>query len=167
MADLDWLNGYSGQTTAELLSLEGRFRTDSIVLAFEQAIAKKAMRSGPDGLTPVERTVLAVEALEREVNGDGYIGFFTNTPQYAADVVPSLEAIGRPDVAELTRRAIDALDVAGDVAAQSVLAAVEEVDDDRVDHLNACDSRYYESAGDLADPLLAYIRSNADLITIP
>ncbi len=44
MGDLEWLNGHSGQGTAELLALEGRFRTDSLVLAFEEAISGKATR---------------------------------------------------------------------------------------------------------------------------
>src|ERR1700692_2235333 len=41
-----WLDGYSGQTAVELLSLEGKYRTDSLVLAFEAAIRQKANREG-------------------------------------------------------------------------------------------------------------------------
>ena len=167
MGDLNWLNGYGGETTMDLLGLEGRFRADSIVLVFEQAISQKATRSGGDRLTWAERTVLAVEALEREVNSDGYLGFFANAPEHVPEVVASLEGIGRPDVAELTTRAIDALGISGPVTEQSVVAAVEAEDDERDDRLNACDNEYYESAGDLADPLLAFIRSNADQISVP
>jgi hypothetical protein len=32
VSNLDWLEGYSGQTVYQLLSLEGRYRTDSLVL---------------------------------------------------------------------------------------------------------------------------------------
>ena len=167
MGDRDWLNGYSGQRTAELLALEGRFRTDSLVLAFEDAISRKAARIGSDRLTTAEQTVLAVEALEREVNSDGYIGLFTNAPEQVPHVVASLEAIGRADVAQLTRRAIEALRIDEPLTEETVVSAADEEDDDRDDRLNECDSRYYESAGDLADPLLAFIRSNADQITIP
>jgi hypothetical protein len=39
MYDLKWLEGYSGQTTEELIALEGEYRIDSLVLAFEQALA--------------------------------------------------------------------------------------------------------------------------------
>ena len=46
MTELDWLEGYAGQTTEELLALEGRYRTDSIVLALEQALERKAASAG-------------------------------------------------------------------------------------------------------------------------
>ena len=59
MGGTNWLDGYSGQTTDELIALEGEYRTDSLVLAFEQALMAK------DELTDEEKVVLAVEALER------------------------------------------------------------------------------------------------------
>src|SRR5712692_6395503 len=42
MTDLKWLEKYSGQTVEQLLSLEGEYRTDSVIIAFEQAIGQKA-----------------------------------------------------------------------------------------------------------------------------
>ncbi len=74
-----WLEGYSGQSVEQLLSLQGEYRTDSLVLAFEQAIRQKAEREGMQSLTVEERIVLAVEALEREVNNGGYDQFFANS----------------------------------------------------------------------------------------
>ena len=75
----EWLDGYSGQTVEQLLSLEGKCRTDSLVLAFEQAISQKA-ESANQGLTNPEHIVLAVEALEREVNNGGYDQFRGSLP---------------------------------------------------------------------------------------
>ena len=46
MPDLLWLDNYSGETTDELLAMEGRYRTDSLVLVFEQALEQKAAREG-------------------------------------------------------------------------------------------------------------------------
>ena len=66
MADA-FLEGYEGQSTEELLGLEGEYRLDSLVLAFEQAIQGKA----PDSISTEESYVLAVEGLEREVNNGG------------------------------------------------------------------------------------------------
>ena len=54
-----WLDACDGQTTERLLALEGEYRTDSLVLAFEQAIQNKA-NSRP--ISKEERYVLAVEA---------------------------------------------------------------------------------------------------------
>lgn len=72
MAGSQWLQGYSSQTVDDLLALEQSHRIDSLVLAFEEAIDQKAAREGEHKLTDVERTILAIEALEREVNNGGY-----------------------------------------------------------------------------------------------
>src|SRR5258708_24654240 len=76
-SDLQWLDRYSGQTVEQLLALQGKFRTASLVLAFEQAIVQKAAREARHRLTDGERVVLALEALEREVNNGGNAHFFT------------------------------------------------------------------------------------------
>jgi len=44
MADLIWLDGYSGETTEQLLALERTHRIDSLILAFEQALGQKETR---------------------------------------------------------------------------------------------------------------------------
>jgi hypothetical protein len=82
-----WLGGYSGQSVEELLSLEVTHRCDSLVLAFEEAIGQKAQRDGVRGLTTEERVVLAVEALEREVNNGGYDQFFINASREFAPTI--------------------------------------------------------------------------------
>ena len=74
VADLPWFDGYSGQSVDELLSLKGRYRTDSIVVAFEQALSQKSAKRGDSALRTEELAVLAIEALEREVNNGGYRG---------------------------------------------------------------------------------------------
>ena len=87
----EWLDGYSGQSVEQLLSLEGKSRTDSLVLAFEQAISQRAEGADNQGLTNTEHVVLAVEALEREVNNGGYHQFFTNSSrEFAPTIVDSL-----------------------------------------------------------------------------
>jgi Domain of unknown function (DUF4375) len=109
---LEWLSGYSGQTTEELVSLAGKCRTDSLVLAFEQAIDQKEFKRGKNRITPAERIVQAVEALEREVNDGGYSQFFTNSSrEFAPIIVESLHSIGCTQVAIVTEMATSALDV--------------------------------------------------------
>jgi hypothetical protein len=82
-----WLDGYAGQTTDELIGLADTYRIDSVVLAFEEALAAKAERLGTASLTPAERVVLVVEAVEREVNNDGIDGLFFNPSKvYAPDL---------------------------------------------------------------------------------
>ena len=166
MSDAAWLDGYTGQTTEELLALDGTYRTDSIALAFEGAIEQKATRIGVAALTEPERTVLAIEALEREVNSDGFLGLFTTRADIVPLLVDSLRAIGRDDVATITQRAVDVLGV-DPLTTEGVEAAVDDDDEQRDEHLNAVDEAYYASAGDLAAPLLAYIRAHQSDIVIP
>src|SRR5437879_4032538 len=107
MQDLQWLDGYSGETIDELIALEGKYRTDSLVLAFEQAMDQKAARVGQDKLTLEERVILAIEALEREVNNGGYDQFFVNlSREYAPIIVDALRRIGCPRTAEITQKAL-------------------------------------------------------------
>src|SRR2546421_12023246 len=86
MSELQWLDGYSGQTVQQLIALERDYRIDSLVLAFEQAMDQKAARVGYENLTDAERTILAVEALEREVNNGGYGQFFVNSSREYAPI---------------------------------------------------------------------------------
>lgn len=163
----DWLDGYAGQTTAELLALEGRFRTDSIVVAVREAIEQKAARIGDASLTAAERTVLDCGTFEDAVNGDGFVGLFTDRAEVVSTLVDSLLAIGRPEVADLVRRAIDALDVRGPLTAEAVEAAVDADDEAVTERLHELDQAYYALAIDLADPLLAFIRAHPDQVVLP
>ncbi len=162
-----WLQGYDGQTTAELIELEGSHRLDSLVLAFEQALEQKVASDGLAIRSEPERVILAVEAIEREVNNGGYDQLFRNpskdlTPYF----VSSLQAIGCPVVARVTDRAIKALKLPGPVTAESIDAVMAKDDERRDARLEKCDEEYFEGAGDLAGPLFAYIKANADRISL-
>lgn len=162
-----WLDGYSGQTTDELIRLQGEYRTDSLVLAFEQAIDQKADRIGQDRLTAEEKVVLAIEALEREVNNGGYDQFFINSSkEHTPIVVDALNRIGCADAALLTRQAIDALGIEGQVTVEAIDRVMDDDSDERDERLGECDERYYEVVGDLAGPLLEFIKRNKDKITV-
>jgi hypothetical protein len=167
MSQPRWLEGYKGQTTDELIAFAGAYRTDSIVLAFEQGIAARVARNGAEQLTAAERVVLAVEALEREVNSGGFEGLFAVESEQVPHLASSLSAIGRDDVADLTRSAIASLGIDGPLTPDAIKAAIDEEDDDRDDPLDAYDEIYYATAGDLADPLFAYISANRAQITLP
>jgi hypothetical protein len=168
--DLPFLERWAGRSTQQLLELEGRYRTDSIVGAFEQALDAKAAASGDDALADPERVVLDVEALEREVNSGGFDGLFRWAPDRVPTLATSLEMIGRGDAAALAGEAIRAIGLTPPVTEDAIRAA-RRVDDDGTtagdDALDALDQRYYESIGDLSEDLLAYIQANSDQITLP
>lgn len=162
-----WFEAYAGQTTDELLALEAGYRIDSLVLAFEQAIQQK---TGP--LSTQERFVLAVEALEREVNNGGYSQFFVNSSNEFVDViVGALHAIGCPKVAGITQAAIAALGVVGELtpekAESRASAAIVGENQQLHDALESCDTQFYANDEPIADRLFEWIRVNKAAILSP
>lgn len=167
MIELKWLDTYSGQTTDELFALAGEYRPDSLVLVFEQALGLKAERVGVEGLSEEELIILAVEALEREVNNGGYSQFFYNSSkEYTPVVVDALNRIGCPETAKLTRKAIDVLNIDEPISVDAIDNVMEQEDEDRDEKLWKCDDRYYETAEDLAGNLLEFIKDNSVKIVL-
>ncbi len=161
-----WLDAYSGQTTSQLLGLEHEFRVASLILGFEQAIDQKAAREGNDHLTKEEFMVLAIEALEREVNNGGYRQFFINSSrQYTPTIVDSLLRIGCPRTAEITRMAIDALKLSN-LTGDQIDVAMAKADRERDKTLNACDKLYFSEAEPVADRLFAFIKAHQNLFPL-
>ena len=157
-ADLPFLNAYDGQSTDELIALEGEYRIDSIVLAFEAALDDK------EDLSEAERVILAVEAIEREVNNGGFSQFFINSSlSMAPYIVNAFKSIGCPQTAALCKQAVTLLGV-GDLHDED---AVEEagyaIDDDEGlgEQFNALDEKYYEGAEEpLAVKLFEFIKAH-------
>ncbi|MGA9721306.1 MAG: DUF4375 domain-containing protein [Candidatus Binatus sp.] len=167
MSDLKFLKEYSGQTVEQLLSLEGEYRIDSLVLAFEQALDQRMAREGRDSLSlgGEEQVILAIEALEREVNNGGYSLFFENsTRELAPIIVRALVRIGCPRTAEITQRALDALHLPI-LSVEAIEAAVAS-DNVSEEDLNECDNSYYRSGEDIAGQLFAFIKRYGDAITL-
>ena len=154
----EFLAGYSGQTTDELIALASNYRIDSIVLAFEQALDQRSLARE---LTVEESLILAIEALEREVNNGGYLQFFENSSrEYTATIVRALEAISCPQVAALTQRAIDSLEIDGEITEAAVEAAIEAREDDISESLDALDSEYFQLSESIGDRLFEFIKAH-------
>ncbi len=153
-----WFEVYDGETTDELLALEGTHRIDSLVLAFEEAIQRKAA-SGP--ISREERYVLAIEGLEREVNNGGYSQFFLNSSREFVDVIEeALLAISCPRTAAITGSAIRALGLGPELSPEKAERVILDDDDSVREALDDCDGRYYENDEAIADNLFAWIRQN-------
>ena len=134
----EFLDNYSGQTTDELIAMKEEYRIDSLVLAFEQAIQEKSESE----LSERERYILAIEAMEREVNNGGWQQFFENTDNEYNDSLPvALDAIGCPETAQLAREAIDANHLGSD--------------------LDDFDAKYYALTESIEVKLFEYIEKNA------
>lgn len=166
MPDLPCLDGYDGQSTDELIALEGMYRTDSIVLAFEQAMDQKAARLGDGALSDEERIILVIEALEREVNNGGYELFFGNlSREYASTIVDDLREIGCPKTAEVTQKALRV--VQEDPMTEEELTNFSWTENEGLHTaLNDCDSLYFALGEDIAERLFAFIKSNRSRIEL-
>jgi hypothetical protein len=160
MGDLKFLQSYSGESVEQLLALATTHRVDSLVLVFEQAVEQKAAQTGYQ-LSHVEHAILAVGALEREVNNGGYSQFFLNSSNaFVPATANTLDEIGCPKTAEITRKAIGALSVGGTLTPFNVETAMNEVNDARDARLDQCDQAYYRSGENIAASLFAYIAKN-------
>ena len=162
-----FFDSYSGQTTDELINLEKAYRTDSIVLAFEQALDQKYFKVGKAGLSAEEIVVLAIEGLEREVNNGGYEQYFINSSkEYAHDIIGALNSIGSKTGAEITQQALNILDIKGEITEAEIDRIMEQENDEREDGLSECDTRYYQEVGDLSDELFTFICANKEKIVL-
>ena len=168
MAATRFLQGYAGQGVDELIALAGEYRVDSLVLAFEQALRERADRDGLAALGEAEVTILAVEALEREVNNGGYHQFFLNTPAYAPVIVASLQRIGCPKTAAISAEAVSMLGLRAPFGADDVDRAIQG--DDGATLVTTlgerCDAAYFDNDEPIADRLFAYIGANRESVRV-
>ena len=159
-SDAPFLKSYDGQSTDELIALEGQFRIDSIVLAFEAAL------DGKDELSSAERVVLSVEAIEREVNNGGFNQFFVNSSgDFAPYIVDSFNLIGCPQTAQLCQAAIDLLGIEDLFDVDAMEEAACDADDNLMERFNALDAVYYAGAEEpIANKLFEFIKKNSSEI---
>jgi hypothetical protein len=159
VTDLEFLKEYSGESSDELLGYEGRYRIDSLVLAFEQAIQAKKGRE--HRLAPEEEVVLAVEAMERQVNNGGWDQFFRNSSKtYAPILVDALVQIGCANCARITRDAIAALCIDGDLTEEAIDRVMAEDSAARDERLDQCDEAYYANREDIGGRLFEFLKAN-------
>lgn len=153
-----FLEGYSGQSTHQLIALSADYRTDSLVLAFEQAIEQK--RAKNKKLSLPESDILAIEAMEREVNNGGYHQFFVNSSrEHARNLPASLERIGCPVAAKIAADALGALKIAGEATEAKIETALKRLGAKAPTDLRRLDERYFENKEPIADKLFAYIQA--------
>ena len=160
-----FLDEYTGQSIDDLISLQTTHRIDSLVSALESALDSKK-DSGKD-MSEVEMTILAVEALDREVNNGGFSQFFYNSSvEYTPIIVDSLKAIGCNEIAELTKKAIDLLGL--DALDPDVIEERMDPDDEELEEaLGELDDIYYSEINDApAYALFEFIKSHRDKITL-
>ena len=166
MKRTDSFVAYSGETTTELLAYPARGQCDSLVRAFEEGLRRKVSRTGQRALSQEERTILAVRALDREVNNGGYHQFFCNSSKrFAPEIVQSLSRIGCRRTAKITQRAINALRAAPLTVAR-IEAAMRKTNEERDRELERCDERFYRTPQGIPCRLYAFIKAKSERIKL-
>ncbi|MEI6233534.1 MAG: DMP19 family protein [Planctomycetota bacterium] len=159
-----FLDSYGGQTIQQLIAMKDSHRIDSLVLAVEQALGSKS----ESDLSEPERVVLAVEAMEREVNNGGYYQFFSNSSrEFTPFLVHALKLIGCPKVAVISTDAIAVLGLPDQFDTDAVEQIASELSNESREKLDECDSRYYANDESIEQHLFAYIEEHQHKIQIP
>lgn len=163
----EWFENEGNLGVAEIVKLEGSFLAASLVAAVDAVLAAKA-KSGA-AMNEAQSTVLAVEALEREVNNGGFAKFFGSSAwNHVPFLVKSLERVGSREAVRLAKEAVSLLKIPAaahdDPAAlfssiQSALARHEvEI------RLNDLDSDFYVLEEDLPRLVWNYVKKNVEVL---
>jgi hypothetical protein len=163
MPELPWLEGYSGQAVDDLIALEGKYRTDSLVLVFEQALDQKWARDGVEKMSEEELIVLAIEAMEREVNNGGWGQFFVNSSEFAPAIVNALQRIGCPKTATIAQKAVKTVEKSP-ITEEEIENGTWEECEERQEGLGECDNLYFERPENIEESLFAFIKANRSKI---
>jgi uncharacterized protein DUF4375 len=78
-------------------------------------------------------------------------------------IVQALARIGSSKTAEITQRAIDALNLQT-LSVEAIDAAM--AGEESEEGLNECDDSYYEAGEDIASQLFAFIKTNKDAVAL-
>jgi UDP-N-acetylmuramoylalanine-D-glutamate ligase len=153
----------AGKSVDELLVITNGNEIE-FIQALEMAIQQKAERVGVDDMTEEEIIVLAVEALEREVNNGGYSQFFANSSrEYTPIIVHALLRIGCSKTAEITKSAIAAAGFQG-LAPMALAEALNTYSGADNEELDECDQLYYSSGENIGGQLIDFVKANKNTI---
>lgn len=162
-----FLNEYAGQSLDQLLLMVEHYRLDSIIVAIDAALVKKCDRVGFAKMSPDEVVVLAVEAIERDVNSDGFTGFFGWSSELVAFAVDALTRIGCIKTAAIARDAILAAGIEGAISKELIDSMMDRVDVVRDQRLDELDNRFFLYEEDIERHLFAFISKHRTTISIP
>jgi hypothetical protein len=166
----------AGKSVDELLALVNGNEIE-FIQSLEMALQQKSEKAGDDDLSEEEIIVLAIEALEREVNSGGYSQFFVNSSrEFTPIIVHALLRIDCPKTAEITKNAIKAVGFEG-LAPIALAAALESFSEefesrnsqnqaiDAIEKkLDECDQQYYRSGEDIGSKLIEFVKANKNTI---
>jgi Domain of unknown function (DUF4375) len=151
---------------AEILQIEDDTK---FAIAMSDLVFSREAAVGYDRLTPPERVVFCLDALEREVNNGGFAQFFENSAgDHALETIEALRTLGAPRVAGLVTEAV-AVFPDGHPAAdrEDRQRQVEKLDDAARAKLDQLDGAFYEYPENLHALERAYVGTNQAQFPMP
>ncbi len=130
------------------------------LLAIIDAVQKKELRDGYDSLTPAEKIVSLVSALEAEMNNGGFDQlFFHAAGDRIGEIIDALRRIGAANAAAI-------VDEACRIFPEGKPSADRDARQDQLDQLSEesfeeLDERFYEYPDPLGELVLAYWEKSA------
>ena len=106
-----------------------------------------------------QKVFSAIWAVESEVNNGGFSQYFLNSSAESASfVVEALEAIGAPETASISNRAIAAAFPNGlPATAETIRSVAAEFSDEILEELESLDQEFFAYPHNLTDLLFAYV----------
>jgi len=169
MTELPELQRYSMETTEQMLAYEGRYDNTSIIMMIGEAIDLKWTHKGEETVSAAEKIVDAIWSLEVDVMNGGFGSFFGgSSARYTPMIVDALRSAGSPKAAEITQKAIDALELP-ELTEEAIERAIESGNLEMEDKLDKYGNAYADTRDeeDVMANLLAFIRANRESIRIP
>lgn len=161
VTDKAWLDASEQRSISELIACERDYRVDSILVAIEDRLLRKAK------LNPVEAVVVAVEAMEREVNDGGFAQFFANSScEHAPMLLAALQQLGLSQTAAIVQTAMNALGATSLWRPADYEAVASAAGESTLARLSECDTEYFGAAEPIADQLFAFIKLNQAEISL-
>ncbi|HEY4354449.1 MAG TPA: DUF4375 domain-containing protein [Acidobacteriaceae bacterium] len=135
---------YAGQSSDEILAHLETHSLFSVLYALKWCVEAKARaHGGEEALSDEERAFLAILELTSEVNNGGYRQFFwNNSRRFAPVVVDALRRVDCKRTAELTERAIAALELS-ELTVDAVTQEIERANPERNLKLEALSNEFY------------------------
>lgn len=161
----EWLKEttYHGESIDELLAMEGTRQKISILFAIRDGLQQKQKRQR---LSREEEYVMAVIALDAQVNNGGYWQFFINTPEWSLCVAPALTEIGCPVMADITRRAISQSRIDDPLTVEKVKRAALIDPIEGSEKHDTCDTDFFKANEPLLERLFDWVKRNRDKIVL-
>lgn len=150
---------------AEILQIED---DTEFAIAMSDLVFSREAAVGYQQLTPPERVVFCLDALEREVNNGGFAQFFENSAgDHALETIEALRTLGAPRVGRLVAEAVAVFPDGPAPDRERRRRQLDRLDDRARAKLDQLDGAFYAYPENLTALERRYVRSHQEQFHMP